>query len=196
MNDAIAWLALSAGLFLASVMLGAFWVARRRKRPASPLPGAPLRIKAAEAFYRTRLCGISDQGWWIDAPLQRDAYVPLQVGESIVVEATTSEGVLRFRTVVTSRDLEGHRFLLAAPMSPQFQDRREAKRQQSEASAKIEGEYVRVFDYSAHGMRCDMVPKIRRGERVLVELQGREIFGWTLETGRFLRIRFEEPFLV
>lgn len=196
MNDAVAWLALTAGLFLVSVMLGALWVAQRNKRSPSPLPGSCLRIKAAESFYRTRLCGISDQGWWIDAPLQRDAYVPLQAGEPITVEATTPEGVLRFRTFVTRRDPEGHRFLLEAPMSPQFQDRRDAKRQRTEASAMIEGESVRVFDYSANGVRCEMVARVRRGERVLVELHGREIFGWTLETGRFLRIRFEEPFIV
>src|SRR4051794_14678642 len=92
------------------ISLGLAWlfvqiVARLRKQPV-PIPGSILRIRAGSGFYRSHVLDSAGSVWRISAPLQRDAYVPLRVGEEVVIEAAAKNGALLFRTQIVARETD------------------------------------------------------------------------------------------
>jgi len=112
-------LALNLLAFIAALLVGAGVSAAvrrvRHRAPLAPPRGSALRIRAERAVYRTRFLGEVVTGWEFAAPLQRDAYVPLRVGERLVVEAETRHGRMLFRSEVLSRDPETGSMILARP---------------------------------------------------------------------------------
>lgn len=109
--------------FLAFVLAIAFGagvstLVRRLRRPSMPVPspGAPLRIRADAAVYRSRFLEVGMDGWVFAAPLQRDAYVPLRVGEDLVVEAEEAEGRLVFRATLVDRCGDSGRMVMSRPV--------------------------------------------------------------------------------
>lgn len=113
-------LALNFLAFLLAIAFGAgvSGLIRRLRRPPMPMPtpGAPLRIRADEAVYRSRFLEAATDGWVFAAPLQRDAYVPLRVGEDLVVEAEEPEGRLIFRAKLVERCSTTGRMVMSRPM--------------------------------------------------------------------------------
>ncbi len=103
-------LALNLLAFLLALMFGAgvSIAVRRLRRPPMPVPpeGARLRIRSDLTVYRSRFLGADRTGWRFAAPLQRDVYVPLRVGESLVIEAESDHERLLFRSTLISRDAE------------------------------------------------------------------------------------------
>src|SRR4051794_19366593 len=77
--------------------------ARLARSVPSPIPNGQLRIRSGASMYRARFLGETRDGWTFTAPLQRDAYVPLRIGEALVIEAPSERGILRFRTVIIDR---------------------------------------------------------------------------------------------
>lgn len=101
-------LALNLCAFLLALSLSAL-VTRtvlNRRRPDIVIPreGAALRIRAESAVYRSRFLGAGRHGWSFSAPLQRDNFVPIRVGERLVIEAEGPFGRLLFRSVLVDRD--------------------------------------------------------------------------------------------
>lgn len=187
-------MALSAGLFVGSFLLGWTFAQRRKKTPLDPLSGATVRIRASGAVYRSRLVEVSADGWWIEAPLQRDSYVALHPAEHVTIEVPVNGGLLRAKTEVLRREISTHRILLAIPTSAIISDRRQWARQIGPQNATVEGEAVILSDLSSTGTRFSAGPKLDRGSRVRIDLagEGRTVFGWVLEVGKHTRIRFEE----
>ena len=112
-------LALNFAVFVAALLVGAIvsGLVRRLRRPPMPIPpqGASLRVRASAAVYRSRFLEVTDEGWVFAAPLQRDAYVPLRVGEDVVVEAEEADGRLIFRSEIIHRCAQSGRFTIARP---------------------------------------------------------------------------------
>lgn len=82
--------------------------ARRARRSTQPRfrieQGTPLRIRADQAVYRSRVLETSTAGLVFAAPLQRDTYVPLRIGERLVVEALLDGEKLLFHSAILNRD--------------------------------------------------------------------------------------------
>lgn len=113
-------LALNFLAFLVAIAFGAgvSTLVRRLRRPPmpTPSPGSALRIRADEAVYRSRFLEAGQKGWVFAAPLQRDVYVPLRVGEDLVVEAEEAEGRLIFRAKLVERCGDTGRMVMTRPM--------------------------------------------------------------------------------
>ena len=112
-------LALNFAAFVVALLLGALVSATvRRVRHSTvivPDRGASLRIRASSAVYRSRFLEAGPHGWDFAAPLQRDAYVPLRVGEDVVIEVEETEGRLIFRSKIIARCGETGRMTIARP---------------------------------------------------------------------------------
>ncbi|MGV3615870.1 MAG: flagellar brake protein [Fimbriimonas sp.] len=112
-------LALNFAAFIVALAFGAAisTLVRRLRAPAMPVPsaGASLRIRADAAVYRSRFLEATAEGWVFAAPLQRDAYVPLRVGEDLVVEAEEEDGRLIFRSQLVQRCAETGRMVMSRP---------------------------------------------------------------------------------
>lgn len=175
------------------------------KRPVSLAPDTPLLMSSPGGSYRSRFLMATSEGWVVAAPLQRDAFVPLRVGESMVVQAPAPGGVWTFRTEVLDRQMEGHLIVLSAPAKPHLVDRRGDKRDQ-----RVRGEEVmlngvpsELLDISSHGAAVLSAAPLANGDGILLAMQGLEFEarGWALECAplrhadgrRNVRICFSEP---
>lgn len=77
-----------------------------RRRPVEPAVGSLLRVRAEGSIYRSRFLGAGPDGWRFAAPLQRDSFVPIRIGETLIVEATDDRNVVLFRSVLVDRKLD------------------------------------------------------------------------------------------
>jgi hypothetical protein len=169
---------------------------RLSSRSRSLAPGAVLKIRAASGVYRSRLIAATGGGWHISAPLQRDSYVPLRVGEELVIESPCADGILLFRTEVVSRDSETHQLSILPAHNMYRIDRRELRRwpHLTGETVKVEGEEGRVLDISEGGARIELPALLHRGERVRIEMPWSDcLFAWVLSCdGAVTRLRFED----
>lgn len=103
-------------LFAVAVGMG-FWVSQRKLgRPVKSLPaGCVVRVKSGSHLYRSRFVEANGNGWVFSAPLSRDRFIPLTIGERIVVETSRPEGLLVFETEVLSRAMHPHTFTVRMP---------------------------------------------------------------------------------
>jgi hypothetical protein len=163
---------------------------------SEPPVGSTLRIRAASGIYRSQLERLEACYWTISAPLQRDHYVPLRVGEELVIEAATDRGALLFRGEVVERRSDPHVLVIQRPKRIHAVDRRDHRRwpHMQGAALSVEGEHASVVNLSEGGARLQTSLRVKRGERVRIDMPcGREVFGWVLATeGNEHRIRFEE----
>jgi hypothetical protein len=67
-------------------------------------------------MYRSRFLGADRRGWRFAAPIQRGAFVPLRVGEGLVVEATEGDERLLFRSVILERDADTGEMTMRPPV--------------------------------------------------------------------------------
>lgn len=108
-----------------------YWLATRRRRMIEVCrlePGQKVRVRSGRHLYRTRLAGETAEGWIFEAPISRDHFVPLRIGEEVVIEATCRNGVLLYRTNVIARALYPHTFTVSRPSGVAPMDRRGAPR--------------------------------------------------------------------
>lgn len=153
-----------------------------RKLPMGLAPGALVRIKTRNGVHRTRFIRKRQGEFVFAAPLQRDHYVPLAVGEDITVEAPMKDGVLLFRSKVSSRDADSHEITLSPPDKIHREDRRESPRQ--EASGKevmVEERPAWLLDVSKHGVRFARNGPLTKGERIRLDLDSEPLYGWVLD---------------
>jgi len=145
----------------------------------------PIRLSAASGSYRSRVLECNPDGWVIAAPLQRDAYVPLRVGESVVVQAPAEKGLWMFRSEVRERRLDGHVFVLAKPERAYLKDRRSCRRDASVSGQQVllNGSETELSDLSSGGARVLTTAAVTPGDRAVVRLAANEpeIEAWILD---------------
>lgn len=198
------------GLFalFAALSFGGTWlVSMRLRRQTCPglEPGAILRLRCASGVYRSMVLEASASGWIVSAPLQRDSYVALRKGESMIVEAADAQGAYLFRSEIIARDADTHRLTLAKPVNVRRIERRGCARTRARTAvpASLDGHQARVVDLSELGARVATRARVGRGERVRLDLEGRDgpLFGWVLDTvpgslygydSAEVRLRFEQ----
>ena len=192
----------TAGLFAGST-LGGFGLMKlfTRKKPPVPEINAVLRIVTSGAAYRSHFVGVTPEGWTFTPPLQRDNYVPLKVGEPMIVETVMAGGVMIFQTFLKARHERPSILVAAVPKTWRLEDRRDALRigEVGLLQTKLDGDRVGLIDISACGARIRSQAARTPGDRVKLEIAGmaEAIYAWVLDTTRkgdryVVRLRFEE----
>jgi c-di-GMP-binding flagellar brake protein YcgR len=182
-----AWFAVLFGLSVGASLLILSTRERARRRVDIPL-FAPLRFRASGGVFRTRLVYADKNEWRLAAPLHRDAYVPLRVGEKLIVEHASAKGIVRFRSEITGRDAGEHTLAICPPSQPMLIERRQSKRLKlvPYAAVEIEGVPGRLVDVSEGGAKVELESgRLSRGERVQILLPDKDhpAPAWVLETG-------------
>lgn len=185
------------GLFIGSmgVAFGSMSMLKKRKLRAIPESGSMIRLRGLSGFYRSRFLAAGDRVWEISTPVQRDNFVPLRMGEEIVVEASTPKGALIFRTKIFGGEGAPIRIQILAPQNPQLVERREHTRDPKFAGEKVQVDQLaaRVLNYSAGGICIQSARKLSKGEQVHIEMpwQSDPVDAWVLESeGLKVRLRF------
>lgn len=199
-----AWLELVsyfALLFVLSAGLSYCFVAVRRTRSCVPLlPDSTLCIRSGASMYRSRFLRASDEGVVIQAPLSRDSFVPLRVGEDLIVWAPTTQGLRQFETRVLARNADSHEFILETPRKMRPVERRRARRNSNFPcdGIALEGRPAILLDLSDVGAKVAVNTPLKRGERISVDIPWiGTAFGWVLDckqgsSRHIVRLRFEE----
>ncbi len=208
MNDIallIGWFAILFALSFGA----AYFLAKRkigiRRGPFWVDPDTAIRLSSPSGSFRSRFLQATKEGWMIAAPVQRDAFVPLRIGEGLVVQAPGAGGVWTFRTKVLDRQLEGHLLVLSRPEHPHLIDRRSQPRDVDVRGACVElnGCESELLDISAGGARVLTDAPLANGDNILMMLHADlgEARGWALECApvrngegkRAVRVCFSEP---
>lgn len=186
---AVAWL-------IAQIMLAT-------KRCPDPAIGTCLRMRGPAGMYRTRIVQARGSQWVLSAPLMRDHYVPLHVGERLSVEMPLDDGVMFFKTVIRSRDVGEHTLTIERPVHARKSDRRAERRivEPNCGPVGLEGVPSRLVDICSVGARLTSSRSVQTGERVRVDLpwMSAPTFGWVLDVIAVnkaqieARVRFEQP---
>ncbi|HEY3781988.1 MAG TPA: flagellar brake protein [Fimbriimonadaceae bacterium] len=177
---------------------------RVKRKNVELLPNTTLQIRSGEGIYRSKFLGDNASGWIISAPLSRDAYVPLRVGEKITVVGPTEHGLKHFQTEVLLRDSDTHELTIKIPDRMSNVERRQSFRVDKflSPSALVEGQPATLLDLSEGGARVVLHDPLKRGERTAIELLGADkMYAWVVDSspanpGYVIRLRFEEPLTV
>lgn len=178
-----------------------YWLTELRKgKLIPPAEGTTMRLRAPAGMYRSKLISADPKGWKISAPLSRNHYVPLRVGEQLSIEAPVDGGVYLFKTVITARDNETHELVLQPPTHIAPRDRRDVKRCPRNEDVLVEGQTGHLVDISSLGARLKTAKRYVPGDRVRLELPEGLMYAWVLEAWptrhgddwrENLRVRFE-----
>lgn len=194
--------------FLCALILGFVFsraAVQHQKRPVrlELTEGFKLKLVTPSGAYRCFVEKDGRSGIVVSAPLHRDAYVPLRVGDLVLVQVATACGLMTFRTSVTERILETHSLVLAHPRTVRKTERRSYRRQVplGDSHCRLNGVPSRLCDFSEFGAKIVSACPIEPGDAVIVELPdgAGEARGWALDSipvigqGRETRIRFEDP---
>jgi hypothetical protein len=165
-----------------------------------------VRMVGAGGAYRCYFLRWEKEGIVFSTPLQRDRYVPLRVGESLIVQAPGASSLVTFCSEVISRSQETHELVLSHPRLVRKVDRRSEPRDTTckGTIALINGLEGSLVDLSAGGLKAVVKGGIKPGDDVTIKLpRGMGVVdGWTLESapaaldgglGREVRIQFQKP---
>lgn len=208
MNDILQMVGLLAVVFGISMGLSYAVSARNRKHiQLVPIPeNTSCRVIGPGGVYRCYFLRRSKKGLVFSAPLQRDSYVPVRLGEVMMVQAPMADSIVTFRAAVCARDADTHEFTVDNP------DRiRHINRRAEDRDTSLEGTIVNVngtpaalVDLSACGAKVVVADVVRPGDSVCLDLPEDYgvAHGWALEStptadgrrlARCVRIRFEQP---
>ena len=203
----------SAGtlMILLGATLGITAFVARLIRPRAPRlpdfsPNTSVRLVGPGGAYRCHLLAIDARGIVLSAPLQRDHYVPLRVGDSLTVQIPSGDGIITFRTHILHRDPATHEYILAQPSRFRYAERRTEPRDHGVEGRRVSmnGNLSELRDISANGARIVTAENLHKGDEVEINFGRGEqpIRGWTLDSGpsvmdarpaRVVRVRFEAP---
>lgn len=208
MTEVLSMIGLFAVVFGTSLALTyLFTHLRANKRENVSLPeGAKVRMVGAGGSYRCYFARSEPKGLVFSAPLQRDRYVPLRVGDSLIVQAPFEGGLLTFSGEIIERSAEAHEIMVAHPKIVRRMDRRSEARDTTcrGSEALLNGMAAKMVDLSAGGARVLAGGTVKPGEIVTLELPlglG-AVPGWALESlpaawmdrqGSEIRIQFQQP---
>ncbi len=208
MNDLLQLAGWFSILFAASFAAAYLLTKRRaalRGRGFFVAPDTAIRLSGPSGSFRSRFLHADKSSWMISAPLQRDAFVPLRIGEGLLVQAPGAGGVWMFRTTVIDRQMEGHLLVLARPEHPHLVDRRAHPRLTDVrgASIRLNGDPAELIDCSQNGACVLTDTPLANGDDIVLDLHADlgEARGWALECAplrgvdgrRTIRIAFSEP---
>lgn len=185
----------------AAIALAAGFGLRRLRRAFVPPPNAKLRLRTGAAVYRCRFIAEGPLGWIVSAPLQRDAYVPIEVGAPLACEATVEEGVALFDSRVRFRRSDpahGATLVLEAPRNVRRLNRRDDPRLPASDEVTLDGQPARLLDLSQGGARLRGRHAPPKGRRVVVRLaDGATRSARVLDVesgvgGHTIRVQFED----
>ena len=186
------------GIVLAKAYLS--FRARSCKDGFVPVENAKVRMKTSTALYRCRLVSTSASGWVFTAPMHRDHFVPVSVGEEITCEVVAKGGVLLFSTkVIARKPIEGT-IVVATPKNFKIDDRRnKTDRSEVQMEVVVAGKTGAVMDLSPGGARVKIQGFEREGNMVRIDLPTGESRGALVvdskndHIGSVIRLKFDEP---
>lgn len=190
-----------AGFFAPRLMM----IARSylKKESLEPVDNAKVRMKSASSLYRCRLISHDKEGWTFTAPMQRDIYVPIPIGEEVVCEVVGQNGLLVFKSQVIARRAQEGVIVVAAPKNISLENRRDGDRREGRPMEVIvAGKNGSVMDLSPGGARVKIRGFEREGNVVRIDLPSGESRGATVvdskndHEGSVIRLRFDEPIMV
>lgn len=127
---------------------GVTWL---RKPKFAPLHGSSVRLACPRGSMRTRLISAKRSTWIIDAPLFRDAYVPLRPGETLKFEIPGDGGVWTGLVQVVRRDSESKQIEVKQLGEPRRLDRRADIRKAIRRPCRLDGAKAIMLDISKGG---------------------------------------------
>lgn len=161
-------------LFAGSFAFGYVLATRRAAKSLvpHPEPGCRVRVRSQDQVYRTRFEAVTPEGWVFSAPLSRDRYVPLRVGERLTIEAACERGLVLWRTEVVARAMDPHTFTVRKPEPARPQNRRREPRMPGLPwpNATLDGHPVELLDVSPRGCRILSEARHTIGDVVQVRL--------------------------
>jgi hypothetical protein len=151
----------------------------------NPEEGTCIRMRGESGMYRTRLVEVRGPFWVLSAPLMRDFYVPIRVGEKITIEVPFPDGVIYSKAVVRSRDAQSHTLIIERPEGARKVERRTERRicDAFNVTVGLEGVTSQLLNISRGGARVSTVHAVTPGERVRLDVAGVDspIYGSVLE---------------
>ena len=173
---------------------------RSHRDGCTPVENAKVRMKASTALYRCRLISHDRNSWVFTAPMQRDNYVPISVGEQVTCEVIANGGLIIFSSVVTSRKAIEGSIVVAAPKNIKLENRRDqSDRKEIDMAVVVAGKNGAVIDLSPGGARVKIQGFEREGNMVRVDLPSGESRGAIVvdskndHMGSVIRLKFDEP---
>jgi c-di-GMP-binding flagellar brake protein YcgR len=170
----------------------------RQKR--TPVENARVRFKTGSAVYRSRLISHDDKQWIFAAPMQRDSYIPVPVGEDCVCEVVARGGVLIFTSKVVARQSQEGRIVIEAPVNAKLKNRRDdTRRIDLPMTVQVGSHDGEVIDVSTTGAKVKLNGFQKEGQTVRVDLpDGESRAGTVIESthdsvGSTVRISFDRP---
>ncbi len=206
MQELITFLASFAGVFAAGLLLARLHAGRKfsfKRSKCQPTENAKVRMKTSDALYRCRLISHSDTEWVFSAPMQRDMYVPIRVGETVNCEVVGNEGLIIFQSQIIARRAGEAAIVVAAPKAVSVENRRDNDRREGiPMDVVVGGKTGSVMDLSPGGAKVRIRGFEREGNIVRIDLPFGESRGATVvdskndHEGSIIRLRFDEPILV
>lgn len=208
MNDVLTMLGLFALVFGFSMAVTYLVTSIRGKRVerVNLPPDTKVRMVGAGGAYRCYYLRTEEDGLVFSTPLQKDRYVPLRVGDSMIIQAPTNDGLVTFSSEILDRCGESHEIRLGHPKIVRRTDRRSEPRLTiiDDPNIRLNGETSLLQDISAGGSRVITKAAVVPGDRVSVSLPKGlgHVEGWALETApaafdghpaREVRIQFDQP---
>lgn len=163
----------AAILFGASFALAVgfgYAVTRLRKPRFALVEGTPVRLACPKGSMRSRIVKSVRGGFLMDAPLFRDAFVPLRPGESLKYEIVTVGGVWTGLLQVIRRDAESKQVEVKLLGEPRRSDRRSECRSEANRPCRLDGAEAKLMDISKGGARVHCPNGVPEpGEKVRVD---------------------------
>lgn len=198
---------------MGAVLIGSFLLARAvvaaKGKPSRDLrlhQGAKLKLLTPSGAYRCQVESSGPKGIVTTAPLYRDSYVPIRIGEKVVVQVPYEDRLLTFHSSVLARDGVYHRMTLAFPTAYRLSDRRSVPRTklQERVETQLNGAPAAFVEVSSMGARIVTLEKVGPGDFVNIEITagGEKVSGAVLgaepaaignRMGREIRVRFDDP---
>lgn len=194
-------------LFVAWILTSRVWdkVMGRlfAKRVVVPPFGAQVRIRTLGAIYDSRFMGTTREGWAIET--LAEAIPTVRMGESVLVEISCENGVVRFRSELVDLMDDHNATVMRPPSETLLGNRRNQKRHvfDDRPTIYVEGTCSLMQDLSEGGAKISTPHLLRRGERVKLEIPGQKesLSGHVLEVipnktrgyANDVRVVFESP---
>lgn len=208
MSDILQMVGILAVVFGVSMGVSyAMTMKSRRKVQLIPIPeNTSCRIIGPGGVYRSYFMSRNKKGLVFSAPLQKNSYVPVRVGEILMVQAPMADSIVTFRAAVIERNTETHEYTLEIPERLRHVNRRVENRDRSMEGTviSVNGAPATLVDLSACGAKVIVGGNIEPGDTLSVDLPQDfgTAYGWALEAtpvahGRRLaktvRVRFDTP---
>lgn len=163
-----------------------FWYIASKQANPGLSPNSTVKLVGPGGSYRCHFLRQDDEFLVFSNPLQADRYIPIRVGEKLMVSAAAINSFVAFRSEVIARDAEKHELSLRRPNFVKRTERRSTQRLKTLAGEDVllEGEPAEIIDHSSMGI-CVLAttrPSPAAVVRVSLPAYGVDGFGWAIES--------------